>query len=69
MIDLVEVREFMSLILECLGSQEYKEATKDMSNAEKSAAMWGASFCAIYANINANHYITSTEVEDERKNV
>lgn len=55
-IDLVEANEYMHLMLECLGTQEYKDATKDLSPEAKQAAMWGMSFCSIYANVHATHY-------------
>ena len=60
-VDMVEVREFMAQMLECISSPEYKEATKDMTPAEATAAMWGISFSALYANLNSQHYIFPVE--------
>ena len=56
-VDMVEVREFMAQMLECMKSQEYKDATKDMTLAETTAAMWGIAFSSLYANLKSKHYI------------
>lgn len=55
-IDLVETNEYMSLMLECLSTQEYKDAVARLSPEAREAAMWGMAFCSIYANVHATHY-------------
>ena len=60
-INLVDVKEFLSLILECISSPEYKEQIEDRSSDFIEGAMWGASFCALYANINSTYYCVRKE--------
>lgn len=60
-INLIDVNEFLSLILECMNSNEYKEMIKDRSPEFIEGAMWGASYCAIYANINSTYYCVRKE--------
>lgn len=55
-IDLVETKEFMSLLLECMASDGYKEATADRTPEYRSGAMWGIAYAAAYANSKARHY-------------
>ncbi len=54
--DLVDVNEYMSLILQCLSSEEYKDAVEDKSADYREGAMWGMAFAAMYANTHATHY-------------
>ena len=61
---LVERDEFMSLMLECISSDEFKDATKDMDKTEKFAAMWGMAFCSMYASVNATRYVIKEDLED-----
>jgi hypothetical protein len=60
-INLVDVKEFLSLILECISSPEYKDQIADRSPEFIEGAMWGASFCALYANINSTYYCVRKE--------
>ena len=60
-INLVDVKEFLSLILECINSPEYKDQIADRSSDFIEGAMWGASFCALYANINSTYYCVRKE--------
>ncbi len=55
-IDLVDAREYMSLMLECLSTKEYKDAVEDRSSEFREGAMWGMAFCSMYAQTHAQHF-------------
>lgn len=59
----VDRDQFMSNMLKCLDTEDYKKATEHMTDGEKHAAWTGMAFCAMYASTHTP-YIA---IHDERK--
>lgn len=52
----VDRDKFMSQMLKCLGSEEYKKAL-ECSDVNAASAQWGMAFCANYAAVNTPYML------------
>lgn len=58
----VDRDEFVSQMLKCLSSEEYKKALEN-SDVSPASAQWGMAFCANYAMVNTS-YMTLQDHRD-----
>ena len=59
---LVDRDEFMSQMIKCIGSEEWKVAFKDKPKSELTAAMAGIGFASCYAAVNTVEHLTTRTV-------
>lgn len=57
----VRVPDYMAVMLECISSEEYKDAVATASPEYRAGAQWGIAYAAIYANVYCKKYLMMEE--------